>query len=229
MTSGGTGPHVAFPGGDAVAGGLLAVLGGLNPVGRRLQAVQRGLRALLPGGVATGSCSMTRFDQGSTVGGAQVTIATAPGAVDPREAPVQSRVLDRDDARRLVPLLGRPVTSPRRGVAVICRHVTRNRPRKDLIDLGVALDTAAVPFVRHHIPDVGCTVAPVSHRITLVRDPVTFVSHTVTLVSGTLPLTQLRLFPIVHSAHQHPPVANRIVLGRRGRRRPSVTSADRSR
>ena len=86
---------------------------------------------------------------------------------------------------------------------MIRRHVTSNRPREDVIDLGVTLDTATVPFVCASVPEVGRTVAPVSHRITVIRDPVTFVGHTVTLVSGELPLVQLTRFLIVHSVHQH--------------------------
>ena len=187
----------------AVDGRLLTVLGGFYAVGRRLQSIQRGLGALLLGGVATGSRSMTRVDQGGTVLGAEVTIAAAPRAVDSRMAPVQRRVLDRDDAGRLIPLLRRQVTSPCRDIPMICRHVTRDCACENLIDLGVALDAVTVPFVRRRIPEVGRTVAPVSGRIALIRDPVTFISHAVTLVSSTLPLAQLTLLRIVHSAYQH--------------------------
>jgi hypothetical protein len=177
---------VALSRGAAVGGGLFAVLGGLDAVGLGLEPVQGCLGALLGGGVTTGGSSIPGIDQVRSVTSAGITISAAPGSIDAGVTTVASSILHRHGAGRPVPLLSSQVTVPGRLIPTIRSDIPRHRFVQDVVDLGVPLGAAPVPFVGDDISLVGQAVPTVGRGVALVSHPVPLVSRPFPLAQPTL-------------------------------------------
>ena len=182
--------RVFIPRGPAVFGRLLAILGGVGPVGRGLEPVQGGLLSFFAGVVTTCGSSIAGLDQVGAVTGAEVTVAATPVPIDPSVAPVQRGILDRNPASLQVAQFRRQVPCPGLGVTMIRCDIPRDRPVQDLIDRRVPLAAAPVPLVGNAIPMISGAVPGICCGVPLV-------GHSIPLVRGTLPLAQ----PVVPLRH----------------------------
>jgi hypothetical protein len=177
----------------------LSVLGGVDAIERRLDAVRLRLGALYGSGVATHCRSLAGDAQLLPITGATVAIHAAPDAIHAGAAAVAVDIWNGTGLE--VTLIGRQVTSLGADVAPIRGHVALDRVPQDLAYTRVPLPTAAISLVGNGVALVGQLITAIGGGIALVAQPVALVRCSLPLVHWTpsghpVPPTGCRHLPL---------------------------------
>jgi hypothetical protein len=161
----------------------VSVLGGVDSIERRLDAVRLCLGALYGSVVATRCRSLAGDAQLLPITGAAVTIHAAPDAI---HAGVTAVGVDIWNGTGLhVTLIGRQVTSLGVDVAPIRGHVALYRVLQDPANTGVPLPTTAISLVGNGVSLVGQLITAIGGGIALVAQPVALVRCSLLFVHWT--------------------------------------------